>query len=278
MYVVTTDYTQSDAAETFVKSIKETGFGVLRNHPIDFQLVKDIYIEWEDFFNSKSKFDYLYDKEKQDGFFPYLSENAKGSTIKDLKEYYHLFAWGKYPKTLTHRTRDLFHQMNSLATTLLQWIELHTPDNIKANFSMPLSEMIQDSPRTLLRILYYPALSGDEEFGAVRAAPHEDIDLLSILPAATTTGLQVKDRQGNWHDVESDPGTMIINAGDMLQMCSNGYYRSTTHQVINPVGEERHTPRLSMPLFLQPRDEVQLSAEHTAKSYWLQRMQENYTE
>src|SRR5579862_4196442 len=118
MYVLTTDYTQSNAAEVFVKSIKDTGFSVLKNHPIDFKLVKEVYIEWENFFNSKSKIDYLHDKDKQDGFFPYHS----GS---DLKEYYDLFSWGRYPKILSQRTRDLFHQMSKLATILLEWIELY---------------------------------------------------------------------------------------------------------------------------------------------------------
>jgi isopenicillin N synthase-like dioxygenase len=274
MYVLTADYTQPNASEIFVKSIKETGFGVLKNHPINFQLIQDVYKEWESFFNSELKNDYLFDKEKQDGFFPYLSENAKDSALKDLKEFYHLYTWGRYPKTLSHKTRDLFGQMSSLAATLLEWIEKHTPIEIKSKFSMPLSDMIQDSPRTTMRILHYPPLTGHEAPGSIRAAAHEDIDLLTVLPTSTTTGLQVKDTHGNWHNVESDPGTMVVNAGDMLQMCSGNYYRSTTHQVINPKGEDRMKPRLSMPLFLHPKDDVLLSSEHTAKSYLIQRLKE----
>jgi isopenicillin N synthase-like dioxygenase len=72
MHVLTVDYTQANASEVLANSIKETGFAVLRNHPINFQLIKEIYIEWEDFFNSKSRFEYLYDKEKQEGYSPYL--------------------------------------------------------------------------------------------------------------------------------------------------------------------------------------------------------------
>lgn len=57
-------------------------------------------------------------------------------------------------------------------------------------------------------------------------------------------------------------------------LCSQFYYRSTTHQVINPEGEAAKQPRLSMPLFLHPDDEVRLSEQHTARSYLMERLQE----
>jgi isopenicillin N synthase-like dioxygenase len=275
MHVLTVDYTQANASEVLANSIKETGFAVLRNHPINFQLIKEIYIEWEDFFNSKSRFEYLYDKEKQEGYSPYLFENSHNILQKELKEFYHLYPLGRYPKTLSWRTRDLFHQMNTLASTLLEWLELNTPQEVRDTLSMPLAEMIQDSPRTLLRILHYPALTDEsEKTGAVRAAPHKDVDLLTLLPSATAIGQQVQDKQGRWHDIESEPGTIVVNAGDMLHLCTHHYYPSSTHQVVNPVGEERKVPRISMPLLLLPTREVRLSTEHTAGSYLLQRQKE----
>lgn len=274
MKILTADYSQSNAPEVFVESLKTTGFGVLKNHPISYQLVSEVFKEWENFFNSEEKNKYLFDKEKQDGYFPYLSENAKDVEQKDLKEFYHYYTWGRYPESLSNKTRQLRDQMTVLASELLQWIQLHTPEVVRAKFSMPLPDMIDDSPKTLMRILYYPALTGNEHKDAVRAAAHEDIDLLTLLPAATATGLQVRDTAGNWTDVESDPGTIVINAGDMLQMCSENYYRSTTHQVINPQDENAKKPRLSMPLFLHPRDEVVLSSQHTAKSYLVERLKE----
>jgi isopenicillin N synthase-like dioxygenase len=274
MQILTADYKKSDAQEVFVESLKNTGFGVLKNHPIEFELICNVYQEWEKFFNSEDKHQYLYDKEKHDGYFPYLSENAKNAEQKDLKEFYHYYAWGRYPHQLSNNTRVLRDEMTILAAELLQWIQHLTPNTVKETFSMPLPDMIYDSPKTLMRILYYPPLTGKEHTHAVRAAAHEDIDLLTLLPAATATGLQVKDSQGRWHDVESDPGTIVINAGDMLQMCSNHYYRSTTHQVVNPVDENATKPRLSMPLFLHPKEEVVLSSTHTAKSYLHQRLKE----
>jgi isopenicillin N synthase-like dioxygenase len=275
MYVLTADYRNNNAAEVFVESLRKTGFGVIKNHPIDYQLVKDVFNEWQQFFASEDKFNYTYDKQTQDGYFPLnTSETAKGYNIKDIKEFYHLYPWGRYPKQLSSKTRELYSQMSDLAATVLQWVEQGTPDEIKANFSRPLADMIKKSPRTMLRVLHYPPLSGDEESGAVRAAAHEDIDLLTLLPAATATGLEVKDKEGNWHAVESDPGTIVVNAGDMLQLCTGHYYMSTTHRVVNPQGEASKTSRFSMPLFLHPHDDVVLSKEHTAKSYLWERLRE----
>jgi isopenicillin N synthase-like dioxygenase len=132
--------------------------------------------------------------------------------------------------------------------------------------------MIEGSDDTLLRPIHYPPLTGGEEEGAIRAAAHEDINLITLLPAATAPGLQVKDAKGNWVNIACDPGSLAINAGDMLQMASGGYYVSTTHQVVNPNGPEAKKPRYSMPLFLHPRKDVKLSDKHTAGSYLEERL------
>jgi isopenicillin N synthase-like dioxygenase len=275
MRVLTVDYHNKDASEVFTQSLINTGFAVVKNHPLDFNLVRDVYKEWQKFFASSEKNKYLYDPEKQDGYFPTsTSEVAKGYTIKDLKEFYHIYPWGRYPTEISQKTRELYHELSQMAAILLQWVDENTPREVREKFSMPLSDMITDSSRTLLRIIHYPPLRGDEESGAVRAAAHEDINLITLLPASTAPGLQVKDVNNNWHDVPCDPESIVVNAGDMLQMCSDYYYRSTTHRVMNPIGEAMKESRLSMPLFLHPRDEVRLSPVHTAKSYLFERLKE----
>jgi isopenicillin N synthase-like dioxygenase len=275
MYVLTADFEKPDAAEIFTRSLTDTGFAVVKNHPIDFGLVSAVYKDWQEFFASDNKRDYLYDIEKQDGFFPSdIAEKAKGYDVKDIKEFFSYYPWGKYPEGLSDRTRDLYNQMSTLAATLLQWIEEHTPEKVRKQLSMPLSGMIKDSPKTMLRILHYPPLSGKEEEGAVRAAAHEDICLITLLVASTAPGLQVKDLKGNWHEVECDPGTIVVNAGDMLQMCTQGHYPSTSHRVVNPMGELAKQSRLSMPLFLHPLSDVRLSENYTADEYLQERLRE----
>ncbi|WP_448213620.1 2OG-Fe(II) oxygenase family protein [Colwellia sp. MEBiC06753] len=275
MQVQVVDYQSPDAPKQFVKSLRETGFGVLINHPIQQELVESIYNNWYQFFMSDEKLAFAYDPKTQDGYFaPEISETAKGHTKKDIKEYYHIYPWGRVPASLKQEIMNYYDLASKLAGELLDWVEKHSPAEVAAKYSEPLSNMIVDTPNTLLRVLHYPPLTGDEEPGAIRAAAHEDINLLTILPAANEPGLQVKLKDGTWSDVPCDFGSLVINIGDMLQEASAGYFPSTSHRVINPTGKASTKSRISLPLFLHPRDEVVLSERHTQKSYLQERLKE----
>lgn len=280
MQVQVVDYTAEDAPQRFVQSLRETGFGVLINHSIQQSLVESIYKNWYDFFSGtndsgEQKTDFAFDPQKQDGYFaPEISETAKGHLHKDIKEYYHVYPWGRIPASLKDEILSYYELASDLAAELLDWVEAHSPADIAAKYSVPLSSMIKDTPNTLLRILHYPPLTGNEEPGAIRAAAHEDINLLTILPAANEPGLQVQQKDGEWLDVPADFGNLIINIGDMLQEASGGYFPSTSHRVINPTGKSGEKSRISLPLFLHPRSEVVLSEKHTQESYLLERLRE----
>lgn len=275
MKLETVDYQAADAAEQFVTSLRETGFGVLKNHPIPQQLVESIYENWYQFFMSEHKSDYQFNVETQDGYFPpSVSEVAKGHSVKDIKEYFHVYPWGQIPPELRAQILEYYDKANSFAKELLGWVEAHAPVEVQEKFSIALSEMINGSEKTLLRVLHYPPMTGDEEPGAIRAAAHEDINLLTVLPAANEPGLQVLSKEGDWLDVPCDFGNLIINIGDMLQEASGGYFPSTTHRVINPTGEKQETSRISLPLFLHPNPDVVLSEKYTANSYLMERLRE----
>jgi isopenicillin N synthase-like dioxygenase len=276
MRVPTIQFTHPEASYQFTQSLRETGFAVLSAHPIDHKLIFDTFSDWKTFFErpEEEKRRYQFDPKTQAGYFPFRTENAKNSEIKDLKEFYHLYPGKPLPEGMSDRTWRLHGELGALAEVLLKWLEAHTPDEISARFSMPLSEMARGSSEILLRPICYPALKGDEEQGAIRAAAHEDINLITLLPAGTAPGLEVKDMEGNWHEVPCDPGTIVVNAGDMLQMATEFHYRSTTHRVVNPNDANKTSPRYSMPYFLHPRKEVRLSAEHTAGSYLEERLRE----
>ena len=161
-----------------------------------------------------------------------------------------------------------------MGVTLLGYIQDKTPENVTAHFSETLTSMVKGSDANLFRINYYPEFSGEEEAGAVRAAAHADIDLLTVLTAGTTSGLQAQDKQGNWLDVPCEHGNLVINTGDMLQESSQGYFPSTMHRVIKPMDEKSNTTRMSCPMFIHPRDNVKLSDRHTAASYLHERLVE----
>jgi len=275
MNVEVVDFQAPDAPESFTRSLRETGFAVIVNHPLPQSLVQEIYDEWMDFFNSDAKYAYRFSEGDQDGYFgPDVSETAKGNAVKDIKEFFHVYPWGQYPKEVSTKALDYAEQAKAIALTLLGWVEDNTPPEIASKFSIPLNQFMEGSTRSLLRILRYPPLTGDEPPNAVRAASHEDINLLTVLPASNEPGLQVRDLAGNWHDVPCDFGSLAINCGDMLQLASGGYYPSTPHQVTNPTGEAATRSRISMPLFLHPADEVVLAEGRTAFSFLQERIAE----
>ena len=273
--IKTIDFKSTDAPTEFLNSLLDSGFAVIRNHSIDFKLIDKVYNQWESFFDSKDKYNYIFDLEKQDGYFPMKSENAKGYSVKDLKEFYHIYLpWGRIPPELSDDTLLIRKELKNIATILLTWINDLTPNRIKKHFSMPLYDMIDNSRTNLLRIIHYPPLRKNDDINALRAAAHEDINLITILLSGSKPGLQVKDSTNNWIDLKSDYGSLIINIGDMLQECSKGYYPSTTHRVINPKDEKSNQSRYSMPFFLHPRDDVSLSDNYTAKEYLDERLKQ----
>ena len=274
MNVLTVDYHAENAPILFCKSLKETGFAVLSHHPVSTTLIDEAYEKWREFFQSDKKLEYVPAKSVQDGYFPFRTEHAKDNKIGDLKEFFHYYPSGRKPPETNAVSAEMYQQLNNMAKVLLQWIENHLPKDVAGRLSMPLKDMIKDSPNTLLRILHYPPLDGDIEEGAIRGAAHEDINLITLLPAATAPGLEVKDVHGNWHAVPCDPGNIVVNVGDMLQECTDYYFKSTTHRVTNPTDENQHCSRYSMPLFLHARPEVRLSEKLTAEEYLHQRLRE----
>jgi len=275
MNVIVVDYQAADAPQKFARSLHETGFAVLINHPLPQALVQRIYDDWLAFFDSDAKFAYRYSEESGGGYYgPDVSETAKGNTIRDLKEFFHVYQDGRFPSEVDDDARQYAEHAKRIAVTLLGWVESNTPAEIAKGFSRPLNQMMDGSTRTLLRVLRYPPLRGDEEPGAVRAAAHEDINLLTVLPASNEPGLQVRDTAGNWHDVPCDFASLVVNCGDMLELASGGYYPSTTHRVMNPTGQGARRSRLSLPLFLHPADDVVLADGRTASSFLQERLAE----
>ena len=272
MKVETVDYQAADAAETLARSLRDTGFAVLANHPITHDRIDAVYGAWGGFFAGEAKFDFAVQPPAHDGYFAFRSENAKDSPVKDLKEFFHVYPGCRLPADVEALTRQIYADLDNLGRELLGWIQAQAPAEVTADLSMPQDEMMADSDQSLLRILHYPPVEAAEP-GAIRAAAHEDINLITLLLSGSKPGLQAKDAEGNWHDVACDPGMITINNGDMLAMATGGYFPSTTHRVTNPDAGQ-NVSRYSMPMFLHPRPDVPLRPDMTADQYLQQRLRE----
>ena len=267
-YLEGTEADRSNFIEAFVDGLKEYGFVTLIDPPIDSSLVSQSYNSIEKFFKQpfqeKIKLDSL--DGGQRGYTTFGKEKAKDSNHPDLKEFWHTGRTlpkghsleGRYsenrwptslPKMETSLT-ELYSQLDRIAGILLQALEtgLGSPPGTLRNLT--------EDGNSILRSIHYPALDKKPPQGSVRAAAHEDINLLTLLMGATSSGLELLDRNGDWLSVDSKEGEIVVDSGDMLSRITNGFIPSTTHRVVNP--EDFSKPRYSMPFFVHPHPDAEL--------------------
>ena len=121
------DFAAVDAPARFTEDLREIGFAVLRDAPLDDDAISRIYEAWLAFFQSPEKTVFRYDRERQDGFFSTAeAEHAKGETLRDLKEYFHYYPWGRCPEALRPDLEHYYAAVLTLGQTLLGWVEATT--------------------------------------------------------------------------------------------------------------------------------------------------------
>ena len=101
---------------------------------------------------------------------------------------------------------------------------------------------------SILRLIHYQLI--DSAIKGIRAAPHEDINLITLLLGTQQEGLEVLDKNNNWIPIETNSDIIVCNVGDMLQRLTNHRLKSTTHKVINPMNSNKNLSRYSMPFFV----------------------------
>jgi len=248
-------------AEEFAAGLMDCGFITLEGHGIDPNLIAGNYDLFKRLFDLDTETKNKY-AGGQRGYTGFGKEHAKNRTVGDLKEFWHVgqelpvgHAWHQsenYPANLfvdelpEMRTLNLslYRELERVARNMLEALTLHF--DLRPNF---FSDLIQDG-NSILRAIHYPPLEEGMDPNAVRAAEHEDINLITLLCEATASGLELLTRDGEWLPVEALKGQIVVDAGDMLQRITNGVIPATTHRVVNPKGE--NTSRYSMPFFVHP--------------------------
>lgn len=253
-----------------ISSFKDTGFAVIVDHDISKSLIRMSQLQWRSFFKDAGSFKASFENIENPnlGYKGMKSEKAVGAKVADLKEYFHWQPGQRSPVEIDDLT-EMYVALDDLGSVILNAID---EDN---GGTTSYAEACIESDNTLLRALYYPALdslAAEIEPGSVRAAAHEDINFITLLVAASASGLQAKDIDGNWHDVPHEDNSVICNVGDMLQLASGGKYRSTTHRVVNP--DSSKADRISLPLFVHPHSEVMLTDTVSAGDYLAERIRQ----
>ena len=285
------DFLSSDSTkkQKFVQELgqayEEIGFVALKNHFLSEQLVTDLYKEIKDFFDLPLETKKSYEIEGlggQRGYISFGKEHAKGKKEGDLKEFWHFGQEPdvdanlieEYPKNISVQELSEFNITGMKAYRMLEKTGIYVLRALALYIG--LDEYYFDhwgsNGNSILRPIHYPPIT-EEPKGAVRAGAHGDINLITLLMGASTGGLQVLRKDGEWIDALPQEDELVINVGDMLERLTNNKLRSTIHRVINPPKEQWSKPRYSIPFFMHPRSDMPLNAlencvsESTPKAY-----------
>lgn len=259
----------------FIKALgqayEEIGFVTVTNHGLSEALRENLYEQVQDFFALDEEVKMKYHVEGlagQRGYTPFGQEHAKGHNAGDLKEFFQFGQSVKddaalaelYPKNVNVDELPQFNPAGMQAYKTLEAAGGELLQAIALYLGLPETyfEDKINNGNSILRAIHYPPITSEPN-DAVRAAEHEDINLITLLMGASAEGLEVKTKAGDWISVEAAEDAVVVNVGDMLQRLTNNVLRSTTHRVVNPPKEKWGTSRFSIPFFLHPVSEMDLT-------------------
>ncbi len=267
-------YGKAEQKEQFIKGVgnalREIGFFALTNHTVSPELILETYAQTAELFELSEglKKSYEIDGIKgQRGYTSFGKEHAKDSSAPDLKEFWHVgqelspehprsanYPANVWPSELMHFQRvmvDVYRRLESASSSILEACAIYIGEEKSL-----IRDMAIDG-NSILRLIHYPPVAPDRNPNSIRSGAHEDINLITLLIDATASGLEILDRRSQWVPVTTPKGCLIVDAGDMLQNLTNGFFKSTTHRVVNP--NNSRDRRYSAPFFVHARGEVALN-------------------
>ncbi|WP_020602793.1 isopenicillin N synthase family dioxygenase [Spirosoma spitsbergense] len=250
------------------RAFNQIGFVAIRNHGLTEELTKKLYSSAQAFFSSPDSVKQQYEHPELNGQRGYIGkgkETAKGFKVADLKEFYHIgqpepegdmpanILPEEYPE-FGEATVTAYRTLENAGKQLLRAIALYLelPENY-------FDDKVRNGDSILRALHYFPLDPDKTPDGAVRAAAHGDINLITLLMGASADGLEVLRRDGKWIGITALPDQVVVNVGDMLDRLTNHKLKSTIHQVVNPPREKMNQSRYSIPFFMHPRAEMNLS-------------------
>ncbi|MEZ0607303.1 isopenicillin N synthase family dioxygenase [Fibrella sp. WM1] len=269
------DFTSGDTTRRaqFVQALGDAftniGFVAIRNHGLTADLTDHLYASAQEFFQAPDEVKKRYEHPELNGQRGYVGkgkETAKGFKVADLKEFYHIGqpepegsmpanvlpdefpSFGKY-------SVDTYRILENTGKTLLRAIALYL--NLPEAY---FEDKVRNGDSILRALHYFPLDPNTTPEGAVRAAAHGDINLITLLMGASADGLEVLRRDGQWIAITALPDQIIVNVGDMLDRLTNHRLKSTIHRVVNPPREKMGTSRYSIPFFMHPRADMDLTS------------------
>lgn len=257
------------------KAFNETGFVTITNHGLSKELIDRLYDQVKTLFSLPDEVKQQYeipDLAGQRGYTGKGKETAKGFKTPDLKEFWQIGQTviddealkAQYPDNVTVNelpefnptTIEVYKKLEAAGKHLLRAIAvyLELPENY-------FDDKVHNGNSILRTLHYFPITDPDSvPDDAVRAGAHEDINLITLLIGASADGLELLTRDNAWFPVKAYGEDLVVNVGDMLQRLTNNKLKSTTHRVVNPPRELMKFSRFSVPFFLHPKSNMDLTS------------------
>ncbi len=262
-------------SDSIGKAFNETGFVTITNHGLSKQLIDKLYQQVKALFALPEEEKLKYEIPGLAGQRGYTSKNketAKGFKVPDLKEFWQIGQTVSddspekelYPDNIVVDELPEFNPTTLEVYKKLEWAGIHLLRAIAVYLNLPenyFDDKVQNGNSILRTLHYFPIENPDAlPDDAVRAGAHEDINLITLLIGASADGLELLTRENKWFPVKAYGEDLVVNVGDMLQRLTNNKLKSTTHRVVNPPREQMKFSRFSVPFFLHPKANMDLSS------------------
>ncbi len=274
------DFTSAneESRKNFVKALGDAyqniGFVAIKNHGLTDEMTTSLYEAIQAFFALPEAIKKKYEIPElagQRGYIGKGKEHAKGRSVGDLKEFYHVGqqvtdhdpirheypenVWPEEVPEMKKVALSVYKTLEETGKKMLQAIALHL--ELDEGY---FEDKVHNGNSILRPIHYFPIENPHEvPADAVRAAEHGDINLITLLMGASADGLQVLRRDGHWIPITALPDQIVVNVGDMLARLTNNRLKSTIHRVVNPPKEKMGSSRYSIPFFMHPRSDMDLT-------------------
>jgi len=274
-YIDGTEHQRKKFSDELGRAFNDSGFVTITNHGLSQELIDRLYQNIQGVFSLSADQKAKYEKPELAGQRGYTSpgkETAKGAKTADLKEFWQIGQTVidgdpiqyQYPN---NEFLEELPQFNEITNEVYQKLESNGKHLLRAiatylELSVDYFDAYVHNGNSILRgIHYFPIVDPDTlPDDAVRAGAHEDINLITLLIGASADGLEVLTRANEWLPIKAHHSDIVVNVGDMLQRLSNNKLRSTTHRVVNPPRELMKMSRYSVPFFLHPRSDMDLTS------------------
>lgn len=274
-YINGTEEQRKAFSDELGRAFNDSGFVTITNHGVSQELIDQLYENIKAAFGLSPVQKAQYEKPELAGQRGYTSpgkETAKGAKTADLKEFWQIgqevsdgdSIKSQYPDNVILTEVPTFNQVTREIYKKLEENGKHLLRAIATYLGLPTDYFDQHvhNGNSILRGIHYFPIENPEAIAddAVRAGAHEDINLITLLIGASADGLEVLTRSNEWLPIKAHHSDIVVNVGDMLQRLTNNKLKSTTHRVVNPPRELMKTSRYSVPFFLHPRSDMDLTS------------------